>query len=158
MLAFCIVALAVLSMAKLTPYNAAASSTDFSNANSALSSAYVATLSAQQKGGNISQLVSQLNVAISMYQKAQDENSTNPSGALSDLQNVIRMASNVTVQSSIISQAGASTVQLRDAVSVSSAVAVGIIAVLIYVFGGRIYRRLWFYLYKDYVVVGAKDG
>jgi hypothetical protein len=151
-------ALIIVLLAKPSIYASAASTSDFSSANSTINSAYTATLTAEQKGGNVSQLVTQLNIAISLFQKATQENSTNPSGAISDLQNATRLAQGVIGDASVVSAAGSASVQSRDALSISSAVAIGIIAVLIYIFGGRIYRRLWYLLYKDYLVVAPTNG
>jgi hypothetical protein len=151
-------ALIIIFIAKASINSNAASASDFTGANSAINSAYSATLAAQQKGGNVSQLVTQLNSAIAQYQKAERENSTNPSVALSDLQNATRIAGSVVTQAPTVAAAGTASVQSRDVLSISSAVAIGIIAVLIYIFGERIYRRLWYYFYKDYLVVSSKNG
>jgi hypothetical protein len=148
----------VMFMTMAVPQTNAASPGAFSTTDAALISTYSAILTAQHNGANVSQLVAQLNSAVALYQKALTENSTNPSGAMLDLRNATQIASVVSAQAPTISQAGASSTQLRDAVSISSAVAVGVTAVLAYVFGGRIYRRVWFFLYKDYVVVSSKDG
>ena len=156
--ALALLALIILLIAKGSIYASGAAASDFSSANSAINSAYTATLAAQQKGGNVSQLVSQLNSAISLLQKASRENSTNPSGALSDLQNATRIAGGVITQAPSIAAVGSASIQSRDVLSISSAVAIGIIALLLYIFGERIYRRLWYYLYKEYLVVPAKNG
>ena len=135
----------------------AASSSDFSSTNSTLVSAYTAAVAAEHHGGNVSQLAAQLNAAITLYQRAAQENRSNPSAASFDLQNSSRIASAVISEAPGISAAGASAVEYRDALSITGATAIAAVAVLLYFFGGRIYRRLWYYLYRDYVVVASDN-
>jgi len=130
----------------------AAQANDFNSANSAISAAFVATYNAQKNGGNVTTLVNELNAAVALVEKAQAENSTNPSQAASDLQNATLIANLVQSQSSSISRSGASALQVRNSESIGSAIAIAVIAALIYIYGGRIYQRVWFYAYRNYVV------
>ncbi len=133
-------------------YSNAATAGDFSNANTAINSAFVSTYDAQQKGGNVTVLIQELNTALSLVQIAQAENMTNPSQSALDLQNATNIANLVISQSASVGQSGAAALQVKYAVSISSAVAIAVIAILIYIYGGRIYRRMWLYAYRDHVV------
>ncbi len=86
----------------------AASQTDFSITNSAITSAFVATHIAEEKGGNVSSLVTMLNEALTLVQKAQSENSSNPSQAAIDLQNATQLAQQVSSDSAGIARSGVS--------------------------------------------------
>jgi hypothetical protein len=130
----------------------AASQNDFSTTNNAITSAFVATHSAEVKGGNVSSLVIQLNAALYLMQKAQSENSTNPAQASTDLQNATQLAEQVSSDSSGIAQSGVSARSTQMDESIGASVAIIVIAILIYIFGGRIYRGAWLFVYRDYVV------
>ncbi|MHB8567860.1 MAG: hypothetical protein ACYC7D_12860 [Nitrososphaerales archaeon] len=133
-------------------YASAASSGDFSAANSAISSAFVATLNAEKSGGNVSSLTAQLNGALALVQRAHSENATQ---SVIDLQNATRIANLVSSEAPSVAQSGASSVQVRNAESIGGAAAIVVIAALIYIYGGRIYRRGWLYMYRNYVVKPA---
>src|SRR5579872_1048915 len=87
----------------------AASPYEFSNAHSAISSAFVALKSAEGRGGNVSFLTDQLNTALVLLQRAQIENSTNPEQATVDLQNATQIASVVLLKAPNVGTAGASS-------------------------------------------------
>lgn len=133
-------------------YSGAATVNDFTNANSAIDSAYLATHKAEKSGGNVTVQINELNTAIALIEKAQAENSTQPAQALLDLDNATQIAILVSNQSSSIADAGASATQMRNTLSVGSAIVIIVAAAMIYLYGGRIYRRVWLYLYKNYVV------
>jgi hypothetical protein len=143
-----LVAFSLISFFSVT----AASANNFAGTNSAISDAFVATYNAQKNGGNVTTLINELNSAVSLVEKAQAENSTNPSQALSDLQNATQIANLVQSQSTSISRAGASALQLRNSESIGSAIAIAVVAALIYIYGGRIYRRAWLHAYRNHVV------
>jgi len=94
--------------------SAAASENDFSNTNSLITAAYIGMYSAEQKGGNVSSLVVQLNAALSLYYKAQQENFTEPNQASIDLNNATQLANNVSSESTQIGQAGAAAHRSTD--------------------------------------------
>ncbi len=130
----------------------AATPSDFSNATKAISSAFSATYDAEEKGGNVSSLVSTLNQALALVQKAQSENTSNPSQASTDLENAAQLADSVSSQSVAIGQSGASAKSTVVMESVGSSVAIIVIALLVYIFGGQIYRKIWFRLYRSFIV------
>jgi len=132
--------------------SSAASQSDFSTASNAITSAFVATHSAEEKGGNVSLLVTKLNAAVGLVQKAQSENSSNPSQASADLQNATQLAEQVSSDSAGIGQSGASARSTQTDESIGASATIITVAILIYIFGGRIYRRAWLYLYKDFIV------
>ena len=122
------------------------------SANSAIGSAFASTLSAEKSGGNVSSLVAQLNSAIQLVQRAEEENATSPGQAAADLQNASAISQSVTATSSSVAQAGSSARQTTEVTSVAEASAIIIVAALTYVFGGRVYRSAWLRLHRDYVV------
>jgi hypothetical protein len=132
--------------------SSAASQSDFSTVSNAITSAYVATHNAELKGGNVSSLITKLNAAVDLVQKAQAENSSDASQASADLQNATQLAEQVSSDSAGIGQSGASARSTQTDESIGASAAIIAVAILIYIFGGRIYRRAWLYLYKDYIV------
>ncbi len=125
---------------------------NFSSADSAINSAFVATYSAGQAGGNVTTLVEKLNQAVALVQKAQAENNSNPPQASLDLQNATLLANQVLAQAPLIQAAGNSATQLQTEESIGASIAIIAVAVLIYIYGGQIYRSAWFYIYKNYTV------
>ncbi|HKW04682.1 MAG TPA: hypothetical protein VJN71_05225 [Nitrososphaerales archaeon] len=149
--------LIILSFLSSGFHTNAASGSDFSSANNSINSAFSSIFAAQKDGGNVTSLIAKLNTAVALLSKAQSENATNPPQATSDLQNATQIAQQVTSEAPPVASAGRSAVQFNEAVSISSAAGIIIIAALIYIYGGRIYHRTWFYLYKKYLV-RAKNG
>lgn len=140
----------VLSFASF--YSNAATASEFSNANSAINSAFSAVYNAEGDGGNVTVQINELNTALALVDRAQAENSTNPSHALADLQNATLIATQVSNQSGAVSQAGAAARQVEDEESIGSAIAILVVALLIYLYAGRIYRRAWLFAYRNHVV------
>jgi len=130
----------------------AASQTDYSSAMQQIGSAFSATYAADQQGGNVTSLVSQLNSALQLVAKANSENATQPSQATADLQQAVTIAKGVQTLAGGVGQTGASARQAQFYISVGSAVAIVAAASLIYIFGDRIYRRLWLRIYGGYEV------
>jgi hypothetical protein len=130
----------------------AATASDFSSANSAIKSAFSAISNAQQQGGNVSALVTKINVAIELVQKAQTENSTNPAQATADLQNATLLAQQVSSSAPKIGNAGLMAREIQYSESVGAALVIVILAVVVYIYGARIYHLIWFYLYKNHGV------
>jgi hypothetical protein len=130
----------------------ASSAADFSSATNAIGKAFVATYEAGQSGGNVSQLLSKLNLSLSLLQEANVENATNPTQAAADLQNATLTANSVTAASVSVAQMGRASRQTTVLISAISAYAIVVAAALIYIFGDRLYRRLWLFLYRDFLV------
>ena len=130
----------------------AATSAEFSSATNSIGSAFVAVHSAGQDGGNVSGLVTELNVALNLTQKAQAENATNPTQAATDLQNATTMAEGVSAASSSVAQAGSAARRVTMEISIGAASAIVVAAVLIYALGDRIFRKMWVYVYRNFVV------
>ena len=147
--------LVLISLQTFCPFSFSSSS---SGATSAINNAYLAVHNAQKNGGNVTSLIGELNVALALVQKAQAENSTSPSQATLDLENATQIALSVSSQSKSVSEAGSRAVQARDSESIISVAAIIIIAVLAYVYGGRIYARAWFYSYRNHVVKPRTNG
>lgn len=148
-----IIALALACLVTFgTPAALAATPASFSGASSAVQQAFVAVKKAGNDGGNVSSLVAELNGALALIQKAESENSSNPAQAGADLQSALAMAQGVQAEAPAVAQQGASARQFQFILSVTvSAVIVGV-AVALYVYGDRLYRRVWLRIYGGSVV------
>jgi hypothetical protein len=130
----------------------ATTNAQFNSATNAIGSAFVAVHNAGQSGGDVSGLVTKLNVALDLLQKARAENATNPTQATADLQNATLVAERVTAASASAAQAGSAARRVTVATSIGAASAILIGAALIFIFGDRVFRRLWFFVYRNFVV------
>jgi hypothetical protein len=130
----------------------AASSSQFASTNAAIASAFAATSNAKQSGGNVTGLVANLNLALNLTQEALSVNSTNPAESTILLQNATRLANQVSSQAASVQSSGASARQFLTEESVGGAIATIVVAALIYIYGGRIYRMIWFFIYRNHVV------
>lgn len=134
---------------------AAVTQSQVSTANSEIQTAFASAHSAEESGGNVSSLDARLNDAIQLVQSAEAENMTNPTQAAADIQNATSVAQSVVAESSSVAHAGSVARQTTEATSVSAASAIIVIAALTYILGGRVYRRAWLRLHKDFVVSPA---
>ena len=145
-----IVAISLLVM--VSPAASAAGNASFNGASSAVQSAFVAVQTAGKDGGNITSLVAQLNGALALIQKASVENSTNPAQASADLQSALSIAQGAQSSAPGVAQQGISSRQFQFEISIVSAVVIIGIAVALYIYGDRLYRRLWLRIYGGHVV------
>lgn len=160
---FSVLIIVALSTGLAHSYSRAASASQFTSTDSSILNAFSATASAKQDGGNVTLLVAKLNIALNLTEEAQTLNASNPSESTLLLQNATNIAQQVSSEAITVGSAGASAQQLLTDESIGGAVATVIVAVLIYVFGGQIYRTFWFYLYRSYTVkrtggVGKNNG
>ncbi len=133
-------------------YVNAAQSSEFASTNQQIQSAFVAINVAETAGANVSSLVSELNASLQLVQKAQLENSSSPGLASADLQNASQIASNVQSQAVVLKQ---DAIQVRNTQTIEIGIEVGVIIVatiLILIYGDRIYRRLWLFVYRNFVL------
>jgi hypothetical protein len=147
-----LVFIAVLLLMVEPPVTSAATQASFTGTSSAVQSAFVAVQMAGTDGGNITSLVTQLNGALVLLQKASAENSTDPAQASADLQSALAIAQEVRSAAATVGQQGISARQFQFDVSVASAIAIVGAAVALYLYGDRIYRRLWLRMYGGQVV------
>jgi hypothetical protein len=147
-LAFVIAMLLMLG----APGVSAATQASFNGASSAVQSAFVAVQTAGKDGGNITSLVMQLNGALALVQKATLENSSKPAQASADLRSALNTAQSVQASAATVAQQGTSARQLQFDLSVVSAAVIIGIAVALYVYGDRVYRRLWLWMYRGQMV------
>ena len=131
---------------------AAASRSDFVSASGSIGAAYAAVSRAQQEGGNVSGLVASLNLALGLYTEAQSVNQSSPALATADLQNATGIADGVALAAPSVGQEGRAARQAQEELSVGSAAAIVAVAAILYVYGERIYHRLWLRLYSGYLV------
>jgi hypothetical protein len=145
----------VVTLLCFAPASLAASTVSVQQGYAAVQVAYASVLDAQRQGGNVTSLVAQLNGAISLLQKASSENSTNPTQANADVQTAVQIARGVETAAGPVGAQGANSRQLQFIISMTSAVAIVAVASALYVFGDRIYRRLWLRMYGNHVVKKA---
>lgn len=117
-----------------------------------MQSAFLAVQTAGKDGGDITSLVAQLNGALALVQRASSENSTDPAQASSDLQSALSIAQQVQSAAAAVAQQGTTARQLQEEVSVASAAVIVGVAVALYFYGDRIYRRVWLRVYGSHVV------
>lgn len=129
-----------------------ATAPNFASASSSISSAYVAVSRAQSQGGNVTGLVASLNSALALYSKAVQENQTDPAAASADLQSATLTANQVSAAAPGVGQEGAAARLAQEELSVGGAVAIIVLAGVIYLFGDRIYHRAWLRLHSGYMV------
>ena len=145
-------AVLILLLLPLCPGTKAASQASFNEAVSAVQQAFIAVQSAGRDGGNITSQVVELNAALALIQKASSENSSNPAQASSDLKSALAMSQSALASAANLAGEGKSARQLQIEVSVISTVAIVGSAAAIYLFGNRVYRRIWLWAYKGHVV------
>lgn len=135
-------------------YNAsAASSTDFTNANAAISSAYASVYAAQTANhADVSNLAGQLNAATQLVNKAYQENSTDPTQATTDLQNAVTIAQQVSREVAGVSATGIKLHDLESTESLGVAITIVAVAGLIYAASDAVYRNWWVRTHGDYLV------
>src|SRR5256712_12081426 len=121
-------------------------------ANNSVNSAFSSVYNAEQNGGDVSALVEKLNIAVSLIQRAVAENATDPNAATADLSNATTIAQMVSLNSTSVSTSGSMARQLRLYESLGTVTASLAIAALAYLKEDRVYRRLWFYIYRNHVV------
>ncbi len=151
--------LVLLILSFASPYSSSQTSqASFQTANNAIISAYSQVRTIAHDGGNATIFVARLNLAINLYNKAQSENVSNPSQALSDLQNATQIANSVQNEATPIAQKLEAQTQNQNYVEIGGSVAVVIAATLAYFYGGALYDWIWLYQRRDsYIVVVTKN-
>jgi len=142
--------LLVISTTPIRSHEAAGG--QFATANNSVNDAFSSVYYAEQNGGDVSALVEKLNTAVSLVQRALAENATDPNSATADLSNATAIAQMVSLNSTSVSTSGSMARQLRLYESLGTVTASLGIAALAYLKGDRVYRRLWFYIYRNHVV------
>jgi ABC-type uncharacterized transport system fused permease/ATPase subunit len=157
--AFCVLLLSILASSALTlganpglSSYSGSSQNDFSSAQSALAHAYSQISLIDQNGGNTTSLVSQLNIAVNLFQRAMEDESSDPVTASSELQNATEIANKVSNESVPILQIALAQEHERFALAITEAGVIITASVLLYLFGERIYNRLWLNQRKNFVV------
>jgi hypothetical protein len=140
----------VISTTPITSHEATGG--QLATANGSVNSAFSSVYYADQNGGDVSALIEKLNIAVSLIQKAVAENATDPSRATADLSNATSIAQEISLNSTSVSASGSVARQLRLAASLGTVVAALGVAILTYLWGDRVYRRLWLYVYRNHVV------
>ncbi|MDA4115244.1 MAG: hypothetical protein OK442_01660 [Thaumarchaeota archaeon] len=151
-LSFLLLTIIALGLCARVGGAAAVTQAQVSSANEEILSAFAAVSVAERSGGNVSALDAKLNGAILLVQEAEDVNATDPAQAAADLQNATAAAQGVVTASTSVEHAGSAARQATEGTSLGAASAIVVVAALIYVFGGRVYRKAWLRVYRDSVV------
>lgn len=131
----------------------AATPSSFSQANEAIGTAFVALHTAEvQDYASTASLVSQLNNASQLVNKAVAENATDPAQAAADLQLAESIAREVSDAAGPASVSGVSDHRLLTYLSIGEAMAIAVSAALLYTLGARVYEWWWTRTYKNYHV------
>ena len=149
---FKLIATLAAVMLVASPATMSASQASFNGTSVAVQQAFMAVQSAGRSGGNVTALVAELNTALVLLQKASAENSTDPAQAASVLNSALGIVQGVQASAATVAQQGQAAGQLQFDLSVGSAAVIVAIAVALYVYGDRIYRRLWLQIYGGHVV------
>jgi hypothetical protein len=105
--------------------------------------AYASVLDAEQKGGNVTGLVSQLNEAITLLNQGDAANKTNPSLAQQLYSSAFSIASNVIQLSPGVASAGVASRSLSLEIFASETAVLGILAFLAYLLTPRVFWSAW---------------
>lgn len=144
--------LLVASTGVVTYQCSAATPDQFSSTLHAINSAFESVHNAQQKGGNVSLLVIELNEAISLYEKAQAENFSNPGQATAALLEATNFANEANQSSFPVAKEGAAQVNWRVTESVVAVIDIIVGTTLIFIYGDQLVRIIWLALYRNYEV------
>ncbi|MDG6900562.1 MAG: hypothetical protein JRM80_01175 [Nitrososphaerota archaeon] len=123
-----------------------------SQADSEVSQAYAAVLSAERSGGNVTSLVAQLNTAISLLQEADRLNSTDPALAASLYTQAYNSASHVLQAAPGVASAGAASVRTAQVELGVETVVLVALAALAYLYIPRLFWRYWSRTHSDWRV------
>ena len=124
-------------------------STPLDSTQTAIHDAYKAIVEANNAGGDISELTDQLNQALKLTSQAQALIISDPQLTQTLFLQAQALAQNVTSQSSTVQAEGLFQNPLFIGVSIASLLASGI---LVYVFGPKIFWKVWLRLRKNYRV------
>jgi len=123
-----------------------------SQAEAAIAQAYGAILGAQQSGGDVTSLVAQLNSAISLVQRADVANTTDPSQAQSLYAQASSLAAQVVQSAPGVAAAGRASVMTAQIDLAIETVFLGVLAVAAYLSLPRIFWSLWLSAHRDWRV------
>jgi hypothetical protein len=122
-------------------------STATNSAQDATYNAYQAIVKASNVGADTNQLIQQLNEAINLTAQAQQLINKDPQQAQILANEAQNIAQNVTQQATVAQQSAANILPIIEVAIAAALVATGI---LVYVFGPKLFWRLWFNLRKNY--------
>ena len=153
-LAFGLLSIAISSMA---PQSRGTSVATFSSTNTAINDAFASVYSADQNGGDVSELVQRLNEAVMLAQRAEAENSTDSVAAAADLENATQIAENVSQQAASVSASGVHAHEARLYESAGIIISSIIASSIIYREWDPVHRRVWLFARRKHVVTRTDE-
>jgi len=114
--------------------------------------AFLAVHAAEADGGNVTSLVSTLNQAISLTERADSLNSTNPQSAAPMYSQAYSLASSVLQGAPTVAAQGRATVSASTTEFYSETVVLAALAVVAYFFTSRVFWRAWLRAHKGWRV------
>ena len=156
---FAVIATGILiasNIAMIMFYSNSTTAVSFASTKSAINSAFSSTYEASMSGENTTLLVNKLNMALAFFEKAQVENSTNPSQAIFDLQNATSIATQVSSMAESLSNQGMVATRVHQEVSAAEVVAILVLSSLICIYYDLFYNFFWLILYRNYKVTRSK--
>ncbi len=124
-------------------------------AQAAIDNAFRNLSMAEQQGGNVTGLVSQLNNAIALMEQGEAIQAVNPSRASILYQQAINLTEQINAQipQSIASGRAASNAQLESLIAYLTVL--GVAGLLVYFYADRIFWELWIRSHKSWIVKRA---
>jgi hypothetical protein len=145
---FVIVILAVTLLGGSTPALAQSSGT----VHAQIDQAFLAVHSAEAVGGNVTSLVSSLNQAINLTERADSLNASNPSVASAMYSQAYSLASNVLQQAPTVAVQGRAAVAAATTDFYAETIVLGALAVIAYFFTERVFWWVWVRIYGGWRV------
>ncbi len=129
-----------------------AQSSGYSSALKKIESAFTAVQSAEREGGNVTELVSQLNQALALLSLSSNVSATNPALSEEYIANATAIAEHVLSSAPAIGARGDAGRSERTYLAIGSSAGVVALGSLIYVYGELVYYAIFERLYRGYIV------
>jgi hypothetical protein len=122
------------------------------NAQTEIQTAYNALIDAYNAGGNVNELITQLNEALNLTAQAESINNTDPNQAQTLASEAQALAQNVTQEAPTVKNQGLHHEQIVMITLAASVTALIIAGIFVYVSGPKALWKMWLKLRKNYRV------
>jgi HAMP domain-containing protein len=130
----------------------------FNNAQTEIQTAYKALIEAYNAGGNINELIDQLNEALNLTAQAESARYTEPNQAQTLTSEAQALAQNVTQEAPTVKDQGLQKEQIMMITLGASVTALLIVGIVIYVSGPKALWKMWLKLRKNYRIKVKKPS
>jgi hypothetical protein len=128
------------------------------NAQTEIQTAYNALIDAYNAGGNVNELITQLNEALNLTAQAESINNTDPNQAQTLASEAQALAQNVTQEAPTVKNQGLHQEQIVMITLAASVTALIIAGIFVYVSGPKALWKMWLKLRKNYRVKVKKSS